>query len=253
MAILDMVMPDINGHELARRIKEDPSLASVVLIVIGGDLEKSPHPGVAAHLMKPVRPSQLYDAIVNSLQGPQDAKRDISAGLAPVEPVFTPILLAEDNPTNQQVCTAMLKKLGCRRIDVVSNGRQALEALSRTGYGLVLMDCQMPEMDGYEASKQFRKTEEAAGNSSRTPIIALTAHAMKGSREQCLDAGMDDYVFKPFTLAQLKAALDRWLEKKPDCVPAVTNVDLKSSGVAGEKRDAGTIDRGSPQEYNDAL
>ena len=243
MAIMDMMIPGIGGHELATRIKKDPSLASVALIVTGGDIERSPHPGVAAYLMKPVRPSQLYNAIVDSLKCRQSVKPEISEDLAPVEPILAPILLAEDNPTNQHVCTAMLKKLGCRRVDVVLNGRHALEALSRTDYGLVLMDCQMPDMDGYEATRKFREMEKAKGTASRTSIVALTAHAMKGSKEQCLDAGMDDYVFKPFTLSQLKTALDRWLVKKPDSVSSITDVDRTDCEVAGGKRNEEIIDR----------
>jgi two-component system, sensor histidine kinase and response regulator len=216
LAILDMMMPGMDGLELATRIKEDSALASVVLIMLSGVVERTSHPGVAAYLMKPARSSQLYNAIVDSIGGCRDIKTDIPAGSGAVAPEFTPILLAEDNPTNQQVCTAMLQKLGCKRIDVVSNGHQALQALSRTNYGLVLMDCQMPEMDGYEAARQFRKKEFETGAASRTPVVALTAHAMKGAHELCLAAGMDDYLSKPFTLSQMKAALDRWVLSKPE-------------------------------------
>ncbi len=216
LAILDMMMPGMDGLELATKIKEDPSLASVVLIMLSGVAEGSRHPGVAAYLTKPARLSQLYNAIVDSMRGCRDIKEDVPVDPAAVSPEFTPILLAEDNPTNQQVCTAMLQKLGCKRIDVVSNGHQALQALSRTNYGLVLMDCQMPEMDGYEAARQFRKREFETRAASRTPVVALTAHAMKGSQEQCLAAGMDDYLSKPFTLGQMKAALDRWVLSKHD-------------------------------------
>jgi signal transduction histidine kinase/CheY-like chemotaxis protein/HPt (histidine-containing phosphotransfer) domain-containing protein/CBS domain-containing protein len=214
MAILDMMMPGMDGNELATRIKENPLHAAVILIELCKDIEKSPHPAVAARLMKPVRPSQLFDAIVNSVQGFENTTEEISAGNEPVEQIFTPILLAEDNPTNQQVCMAMLRELGCKHVDVVLNGRQALDALAKVQYGLVLMDCQMPEMDGYEASGRFRQREIETGATSRTPIVALTAHGMKGAREQCLAAGMDDYVLKPFTLAQMKTTLDRWLPGK---------------------------------------
>ncbi len=224
LAILDRTMPGMDGFELAAGIKEDPALASVALIMLSGDVEKSPHPGVAANLMKPARPSLLYNAIVDSTQGGRGSKKDPSTAHSPagsfgveeavVELVFTPILLAEDNPTNQQVCTAMLHKLGCRRIDVVSNGLEALQALSSTKYGLVLMDCQMPEMDGYEAARLFRKIERKTGAASRTPVVALTAHVMKGAQEQCLEAGMDDYLSKPFTLSQMRAALDRWVPSR---------------------------------------
>ena len=214
LAILDMMMPGMDGSELARRIKEDPDLAPVVLIMLSGGIERHPQSDVAAYLTKPTRPSQLYNAIVESVQGCPGAKASVPLGPEKAKFEFTPILLAEDNPTNQQVCTAMLKRLGCQRVDVVSNGREAIEALERTHYGLVLMDCQMPEMDGYEAAKRIRRTEIESGSASRTTIVALTAHAMKGSQEQCLAAGMDGYLSKPFTLRQIKAALDRWLKSK---------------------------------------
>jgi PAS domain S-box-containing protein len=225
LAILDMMMPGMDGLELATRIKADPSLASVVLIMLSGAVQNSRHPGVAAHLMKPARWSQLYNAIVESMRGCSVVETGSPACSSAVGPEFTPILLAEDNPTNQQVCTAMLQKLGCKRIDVVSNGHQALQALSRTNYGLVLMDCQMPEMDGYEAARQFRKKESETGAASRTPVVALTAHAMKGAQEQCLEAGMDDYLSKPFTLGQMKAALDRWVLSKAEKPGSMTEIN----------------------------
>src|SRR5208337_3976794 len=183
--------------------------------MISGDIERRPHSDVAAYLTKPTRPSQLYNAIVDSVQGCRRTKTSAPINPWAVKAEFTPILLAEDNPTNQQVCTAMLKRLGYQRVEVVSNGREALEALSRMNYGLVLMDCQMPEMDGYEAARRIRKTEIEFRSASRMAIVALTAHAMKGSQEQCLAAGMDGYLSKPFGLRQLKAVLDRWLQSKP--------------------------------------
>jgi two-component system, sensor histidine kinase len=120
------------------------------------------------------------------------------------------ILLAEDNLVNQEVASAMLTHIGCL-VDVVSDGLQALDALSRNRYDLVFMDCQMPELDGYEATRTIRAEEAQATPTSRLPIIALTAHAMAGDRELCLAAGMDDYLSKPFNLEQLRAILDKWL------------------------------------------
>jgi len=118
--------------------------------------------------------------------------------------------LAEDNLVNQEIASAMLTHMGCL-VDVVSDGVQALEALTREHYDLVFMDCQMPELDGYEATKAIRAEETRSAPSSRLPIIALTAHAMAGDRELCLAAGMDDYLAKPFNLEQLRAVLDKWL------------------------------------------
>ena len=131
------------------------------------------------------------------------------------------MLVAEDNLVNQAVAVGMLESLGCR-VDVVGNGREAISALSRTGYDLIFMDCQMPEMDGFEATRILREREKAAdgrvelGNAGarHTPIIALTADAWGGVREECLTAGMDDYLSKPFTKDQLQALLRAWLPKK---------------------------------------
>ncbi len=254
LAILDMLMPGMDGLELARRIKEDPNLAPVVLIMLSGDIERRPNSDVAAYLTKPTRPSQLYNAIVDSVQGCPGTKSSVPACSAPVKSEFTPILLAEDNPTNQQVCMAMLKRLGCQRVDVVSNGREAIEALTRMHYGLVLMDCQMPEMDGYEASRRIRKTEIESGSASRMAIVALTAHAMKGSQEQCVAAGMDGYLSKPFALHQMKAVLDRWLQSKPDKAVPVGEINATAAGrlradfcqpdgVCNDNEDGELIDR----------
>jgi two-component system sensor histidine kinase/response regulator len=215
VALLDRRMPGMNGGELAKKIKEDPAIASVALIMVSGDIGESLPPGFAAGLIKPVGVSELHKAIEDSMRA---SRREDTAVLAPgveAEPFFAPVLLAEDNLTNRRVCLEMLEQLGCRRVDVASNGREALEALSLARYGLVLMDCQMPEMDGYEAVRRFRKIETGTGSGSRTPIVALTAHAMKGALEKCLAAGMDDYISKPFSMAQIKAALERWVPAKP--------------------------------------
>ncbi len=234
VAILDMMMPGMDGLELTRRIKAIPSLGGIKLIFLTsvgqyGEIETARKLGVSVYLTKPVRQSQLYDAMMNVL-GVQ-----VQRGAPAVLPApgkkgralpDAPILLAEDNPTNQQVCKAMLKRLGCKA-DVVSNGREALEALSRTPYELVFMDCQMPEMDGYEATRQIRAREEAGA--PRTVVVALTAHAMKGEREQCLATGMDDYLSKPFSLDQLDYVLHRWLCKSADD----GKEDMQSNDAAG--------------------
>ena len=118
-----------------------------------------------------------------------------------------PILIAEDNLINQKVIERMVQKLGFP-VDLVANGREVIEALSRLSYALVFMDCQMPEVDGFEACREIRKRESGG---TRVPIIAITANAMKGDRERCLEAGMDDYVSKPFKQDDLRAVLERWL------------------------------------------
>jgi CheY-like chemotaxis protein/HPt (histidine-containing phosphotransfer) domain-containing protein len=132
---------------------------------------------------------------------------------APSAALQTPrVLVAEDNPVNQKLIVRLLEKLG-HKADVAANGLEAVEAMSRLGYSIVLMDCQMPEMDGFEATAEIRKRDLQDG--IHTPVIAVTAHAMKGDRERCLAAGMDDYVSKPVRSEDLKAALDRWLQKAP--------------------------------------
>ncbi|MGC8491903.1 MAG: response regulator, partial [Syntrophobacteraceae bacterium] len=210
-AVLDRWMDGMDGVELAKTIKEDPALASTALIMVSGDFAASPPPCVSTCLLKPVSPARLHAALMDSVRQCRLDKGTVCAGSPSARPFFTPVLLAEDNLTNQGVCSEMLEKLGCRKLDIVSNGREAVEALLRANYGLVFMDCQMPEMDGYDAAKRLRQIEIETRAASRTPIVALTAHAMKGTRERCLAAGMDDYISKPFTMAQIKAALDRWL------------------------------------------
>lgn len=118
-----------------------------------------------------------------------------------------PILIAEDNLINQKVIERMVQKLGYA-VDLVANGREVIDALSRLSYGLIFMDCQMPEIDGFEACREIRKREVGG---SRVPIVAITANAMKGDRERCLAAGMDDYVSKPFKQDDLRAVIDRWI------------------------------------------
>ncbi len=132
------------------------------------------------------------------------------AASASAVPRSSRLLVAEDNPVNQKLIVRLLEKLG-HKADVASNGLEAVEAMSQLNYSLVLMDCQMPEMDGFEATAEIRKRDEQDG--AHTPVIAVTAHAMKGDRERCLAAGMDDYVSKPVRFDDLKAALDRWLQK----------------------------------------
>src|SRR5258705_3210052 len=123
------------------------------------------------------------------------------------------ILVADDNETNQLVTVRMLGKLGFQA-DVAANGQEAVEALSRIPYGLVLMDCQMPEMDGYAATRAIRRTEKAKG--THTPIIAMTAHAMQGDREECLESGMDDYLAKPVRPEDLAEVVERWLRPEEE-------------------------------------
>ncbi|MBN1297536.1 response regulator [bacterium] len=137
-----------------------------------------------------------------------------SAGFnQPVDNTGNRILIVEDNAINQRVVTSILQKNNLQS-DLVCNGAEALAAITEKQYDLILMDCQMPVLDGYEATRQIRIFEKQTGN-RRTPVIALTAHAIKGDREKCLAAGMDDYLSKPFTPADLVSIVDKWLRKSP--------------------------------------
>ena len=228
IALLDVEMPEMDGLTLARAIKADPAIASTRLIALtplGHILAEKEMlaAGIDAVLSKPVKQSRLFDCLV-AVIGKSEAttlwapKPDgapvpqLSAGVL-ARLAGTRILLAEDNAVNQKVGLALLKKLGCTA-DAVGNGIEALEALQRIPYTLVFMDCQMPEMDGFEATRLIRKRELDTGQAcpwkSPVHIIALTASAMQGDRAKCLAVGMDDYVSKPVRLAELQAALERW-------------------------------------------
>jgi PAS domain S-box-containing protein len=225
LVVLDASMPGMDGFAIAEKIKEDPSLAAATIMMltsvgIRGDAARCNKLGVAAYLVKPVTQSDLLDAILRVLgtpQGAQDHARLVTrhslreekrgAGLR--------VLLAEDNPVNQMLAVRLLEKRGYS-VQVADNGKKALDILEKAtpgDFAVVLMDVQMPHMDGYEATAELRKREAKAGR--HTPIIALTAHAMKGDREHCLAAGMDDYVSKPIHAKDLFAVIDRLTANAP--------------------------------------
>lgn len=213
MALVDMEMPGMDGMTLGKEIKDDPETADVILVMLTsrgerGDAKLCREIGFSAYLNKPVRGGQLYESL--SLAAGQEPSCP-----APLITQYTLmgkarknalILVAEDNPVNQKVALRMLEKLG-HRADAVANGREALKALEMLSYDLVLMDIQMPEMNGFEATSEIRRSE--AGTDRHIPIIAMTAHALLGDREKCLEAGMDDYVSKPVQPSELSAAIAR--------------------------------------------
>ncbi|HJQ30043.1 MAG TPA: response regulator [Rubrobacter sp.] len=229
LAILDMQMPGMDGIQLARAIRSDPAISAtrlVLLTSIGINVnEEARRAGIEVVLGKPVRQSQLYDALATMMGVPEEPPaRPSLAGTRPARYTPTPateasksrgrILLAEDYLVNQMVAVGMLERSGYQ-VDTVNNGREAVEALSRTPYKAILMDIQMPEMDGYAATAEIRRRE---GDSRHTPIIAMTANAMQGDRERVLAAGMDDYVAKPVRREDLDAVLERWVpppERRP--------------------------------------
>jgi PAS domain S-box-containing protein len=224
LAILDMQMPGMDGLSLARVVKLDPAIAATRLIMLtslGHSLsqEELRTSGIEDCLLKPVKQSRFFNCLVTILSG-ESAPRKVSSKPGAPSPLGvskgTRILLAEDNLINQKVALSQLEKLGYTA-DVVDNGLQALEALEKTPYDVVLMDCQMPEMDGYEATRKIREMEKpSAGNNGhkrKVYIIAMTAHAMEGDRETCHAAGMDNYLSKPVLLEDLKKTLEQGIQR----------------------------------------
>ena len=216
-ALLDDQMPGMDGIELARRIRDDSRLAAMRLIMLTArDNHESNSDTVqlfAAILTKPLRRSQLLNCVTRAMiAAPEPSLEDTAVRSIPTAPAraYVPkILLVEDNPVNREVAVGMLESLGCVA-HAAQNGWLALEAINNDAYDAVLMDCQMPVMDGLTATAELRRREQNAGG-ARLPIIALTANAMEGDRERCLAAGMDDFLSKPFSQQQLAALLKRWL------------------------------------------
>jgi len=266
LAILDFQMPEMDGLQLARSIRADPEIGATLLILLTsvaqrGGAKLAIDAGFQAYLTKPVHQSQLFDCIVTTMQ---KAQPGTDPDLAQPPSIITQhylstvkaqrrfrILLAEDNLINQKVAVRILERIGCR-VDVVENGREAIQAVNQNSFDAVFMDCQMPEMDGYEATQEIRKQESlnrnkggrkdeqehrtefgvkseekesfssethtsSPGTLRRIPIIALTANAMQGDREKCLNAGMDDFLTKPVKLEAIARVLKQWL---PDSTQA---------------------------------
>jgi PAS domain S-box-containing protein len=218
LVLCDLNMPEIDGYDFARllRARDLASAPPIIILSSGGAAangEEWKRLGIAASLMKPVKQSELFDLIVQTIGVPAEAL----AGQPAREPAQTTalsILLAEDNVVNQKLAVRLLENRG-HRITVVFNGKDAVEAVARGGWDVVLMDVQMPQMDGLEATAAIRRTEAETGG--HVPIIAMTAHAMKGDRERCLAAGMDGYVSKPIRAVELYAAVES--AKKPRPTP----------------------------------
>jgi PAS domain S-box-containing protein len=201
LVLLDGHMPDPDGFEVAARIKQDPNLrnAAVILLTSAGlseDASRAKAVGAAAALTKPVKQSELWDAIANALhlRGRRPAHRSAATQRRRVARQKLRILVAEDNPVNQDLALHLLQRRG-HSVILAENGRQALSAVERHKFDLVLMDVQMPEMGGLEATQAIREKEKGTG--VHLPIVAMTAHAMQGDRQKCLDAGMDGYLSKP--------------------------------------------------------
>ena len=220
VVITDMQMSEIDGEILGRRIKADPSLRSILLIMLTsigarGDVQRLMEIGFAGYLNKPVKANQLLDCLLSVL-GRSQRERILTPtpiitrhSLSEEKRRHIRILIAEDNVVNQKVAMRIVEKLGFRA-DCVANGREAVTAYGSVPYDIILMDCQMPELDGYEATREIRRIE--AIKRSDTPIIAMTANAMKGDRERCIEAGMDDYIAKPVTPTDIAIMLEKHLK-----------------------------------------
>ena len=218
VAILDMQMPGMDGESLGRAIKEDPALRETTLIMLSSlhqhaQTARLEGLGFSALLTKPVKQSQLYNVLADALAKGAPCEMHQQTLLAAKPPVASQgnrrrrILLAEDNRTNQLVALTILEKQDFRA-DAVANGLEVLQMLETTPYDLVLMDVQMPEMDGYEATKRIRNGS-TPGLDPKIPIIVMTARAMKGDREKCVEAGMNDYISKPINTKELLAVIQR--------------------------------------------
>jgi CheY-like chemotaxis protein len=244
LGILDMHMPEMDGVALAHAIRELANGSAMPLILftsLGRREARADEEGFAAYLHKPIKPSQLFDALISVL-GDQPVhvpergtvRTELDAEMATRHPLR--ILLAEDNVVNQKVATRLLGQMGYRA-DIAANGLEAVAAVERQTYDVVLMDVQMPEMDGFEASREINRRWP----SKRPRIVAMTANAMEGDRELCVAAGMDDYVAKPIRIEELVGALGR-CQTREDAAPRPHAVAAPSAPAA-DVVDRAVIDR----------
>jgi signal transduction histidine kinase/CheY-like chemotaxis protein len=212
LVLLDLQMPRMDGFEVGRRMREDPNnsdLHIIMLTSVGmkGDSERCKDVGIGGYLVKPVKQSELLDGIMLAMDRPEKEKGPVITRHTIQEARRRlRLLVAEDNPVNQKLAIKILEKRG-HLVSVVSNGQEAIDALKEDHFDLILMDVQMPGLDGFEATGQIRSREKEEGG--HIPIVAMTAHAMKGDKEQCLAAGMDDYVSKPIMVNELFAVIER--------------------------------------------
>jgi len=243
VTLIDMQMPGMDGLTLARTIRGDPLLAATSLLILAPfgqrlDPELMKEAGISQCLIKPVKQSRLLDALADTthpassaaVQPPSRSRSPETRAARPTQPLR--ILLAEDNAVNQKLALRQLRKLGYPAT-AVGNGAEVLQEVERFAYDVILMDCQMPELDGYEVTQRIREFEKRS-NARGAPvyIIAVTAHALDGDRERCLSAGMNDYLTKPLHIAQLESALSRALRRRP---PAAKSAVLDPACIAGLK------------------
>ncbi len=273
LLVLDLHMPEIDGLQVAEAVRAEEVLEGLPIILLSSaDLEEEREAcralGIAHRLTKPPRRADLLEAVLESLRGPgqvpvlpppaEGEPADQAPGASrPAPPADCPaahaaarrppllsgrVLLAEDNRVNQEYAMALLEDLGVMT-DLAVNGREALRKLELNDYDLVLMDCQMPEMDGFEATAEIRRREAESGGRP-VPILALTANALSGDRTRCIEAGMDDYLPKPFDALQLRSLLSRWMRSRPGTpVPAAPPAPTPAPALEGiEALDAAGVE-----------
>ena len=221
LAIIDGRMPGMDGFELAEKIRHDPALSNTLVMMLtsadgGEDVKRCRRLGIRAYLLKPIRKSELLAAVLTVIgeSSPKPAKQaapDIPAGKAVLS---LRILLVEDNPVNQKVVVRMLENLG-HSTEIANHGKEALSRLNSENFDLVFMDVQMPEMDGLTATRNIREREQMTG--AHVPIVAMTAHAIKGDKERCLEAGMDGYLSKPVSSQAIQDAIARFFHADAAC------------------------------------
>ena len=248
MAVIDLGVPGMDAIELARTIRERADIGNVRLVMMTrrhADIRAAHDAGFNACLVKPVRQTVLYETLVNVMAGraqessvPQAAP---NPGAAAPAAIRGQVLLVEDNVINQQVALGILQISGYS-VTVVNNGREALDAHAQGGFDLILMDCHMPEMDGYEATRAIRQREVAAG-SKRIPIIALTANAMARDREECLEAGMDDHLSKPFNMLALQELLERWMSREAAGSAQAVAIAAQATAKAAQVLDRAVLEQ----------
>ncbi len=216
LAIIDANMPEVDGFMLAKRIKSSPGLDKALIMMLTssnslGDAARCRALGISAYLIKPIKQTELMEAIKMTLAVSLPANRPtavITADVVQENCRPRQILIAEDNLINQRLIQHILEKHG-HHIKLVSNGEECLATLERRRFDLILMDVQMPVMDGLQAASLIRE-REVEQNAPRLPIVALTAHALKEDRERCLESGMDDYLAKPIVPSDLLRIIDKW-------------------------------------------
>jgi PAS domain S-box-containing protein len=242
LVLLDMRMPDMDGEQTLRAIKSDPQIREAVVIVltsvgVRGEVAQLKALGCAGYLMKPIKQSQLFDAIITvlSLQKgkAQNKQKSIVTRhtIAEQKRWSIHILLAEDDPVNRKLAATVLERAGFP-VDAVDNGQKAIQTLKGKNYDLILMDVQMPEMNGFEATKAIRQMGKKG---KHIPIVAMTAHAMQGDKERCLKAGMDDYISKPIEPQILIETIERWIRpsvtQEKSSIPDNTDKETLAEGI----------------------